>query len=309
MKKFFLAGLVISLVCFITTVVNHTEMIVHTAAYESMVQVYGRSHLFSRDSKILYSPGLRRLPADTASLTIYTNLPGMEKSYSRQMEDFMCSDAQMIVECSGLDSWHTSREGSACLPALRSRAYRTVIFDGGHHLPTLGLAPDIIIVPAFKGYAVHGYMQDGMRVDKILEILSANHIPTAMATVPRWHLVKTETSLQNISREVLDRLDFADEEPQPFTTSCRPHISKYGGAIFIYANEDYIKQPALITKYCRQLGLEDVNAAYIAFDYNAIKPAQAGTYAQKIEQELGVKTEIVNEPVKASSLLFKVPDL
>ena len=308
MKKFFFAGLVISLVCFVTLVVNHTEMVVHTATYESLVQIYGRSHLFSRDSKILYSPGLRRLSAAENSVNIYANMPGIEKSYSRQMEDFMHSDAQMIVECSGLDRWHTSREGSACLSALRSRAYRAVIFDGGHHLPTLGLTPDIIIVPAFKGYAVHGYMQDGMRVDKILEILSANHIPTAMATVPRWRLVKTETSLQNISREVLNRLDYAAEEPQPFTASCRPHISKYNGVIFIYANEEYIKQPALVTKYCRQLGLEDVYAGYIAFDYNAIKPAQAETYAQKLEQELGVKAEIVNEPVKVSNLLFKVRD-
>ncbi len=306
MKKFFFTGLAISL-CLITLVANHTEIVVHTAAYQSLVQIYGRSQLFSRDSKILYSPGLRRLPAVANSTEIYANLPGMEKSYSRQMEGFMRSDAQMIVECSGLDGWHTSREGSACLPALRSHAYRVVIFDGGHHLPTLGLAPDIIIVPAFKGYAVHGYMRDGMRVEKILEILSANHIPTNMATVSRWHLVKTETSLQDVSREVLGRLDYAAERPEPFAANCRPRISKYGGVIFIYANEEYINQPVMVTKYCRQLDLNDVHTVYIAFDFNAIKPAQAETYAQKLAQKLGVKAEIVNEPVKVSSLLLKVP--
>ncbi len=307
MKKIFSAGLVISLVCLMTWLANHTEIVVHTAAYQSLVQIYGRSQLFSRDSKILYSPGMRRLPlAD--NVQIYTNLPAMEKSYSQQMKDFMGSDAQLIVECSGLDSWHTSREGSALLPALRSRAYRTVIFDGGHHLPTLGLAPDIIIVPVFKGYAVHGYMRDGMRVDKILEILSAHHIPTTMATVSRWHLVKTEASLQDVSREVLDQLDFSAEEPDAFTAHCRPRISKYGGVIFVYANEEYIKQPAMVIKYCRQLDLDDVHTIYMAFDYNAIKPVQAETYAQKLARELGVEAEIVNEPVKMSSLLLKAAD-
>ncbi|MBP1762154.1 MAG: hypothetical protein H6Q64_1696, partial [Firmicutes bacterium] len=116
MKKFFFAGLVISLVCLMALVANHTELVGHTATYQSLVQIYGRSQLFSQDSKILYSPGLRRLPVVANNAEIYANLPGMEKSYSRQMEDFMRSDAKMIVECSGLDGWHTSREGSACLP-------------------------------------------------------------------------------------------------------------------------------------------------------------------------------------------------
>lgn len=308
MKKFFFAGLVIFLICLMALVANHTEIVVHTAAYQSLVQIYGRSQLFSLDSKILYSPGLRRLPAGAHSADIYANLPGMEKSYSRQIEDFMRSDAQMIVECSGLDGWHTSREGSACLPALRSHAYRAVIFDGGHHLPTLGMAPDIIIVPVFRGYAVHGYMQDGMRVDKILEILSASHIPTAMATVSRWRLVKTESSLQDISREILGKINFAAEEPEPFTANCRPRISKYGGHLFIYANAQYIKQPLLLNQYCRQLGLDDVSVAYIAFDYVAITPNQAVGYVQKMQQELGIKVEIVNEPVKVSSLLLTGSD-
>ncbi|NLV22115.1 MAG: hypothetical protein GXY49_09040 [Syntrophomonadaceae bacterium] len=308
MKKFFFSGLVISLVCLVTLMVNNTEMVVHTAAYESLVEIYGRTPLLSQDSKIFYSPGLRRLPGAQNRSDIYTGLPGIKKSNRQQMEEFMCSDAQMIVECSGLDGWHTSREGSAWLPVLRNQAYRVVVFDGGHHLPTLGLAPDIIIVPSFRGYAVHGYMQDGMRVDKILEILTASHIPTAMATVSRWRLVKTDSSLQSISREILNRLDFADEEPEPFKVNCRPRISKYGGYIFIYANEEYIKQPDLVTKYCRQLGLDDVCIAYIAFDYAVIKPTRAGIYAQKLQQEIGVKTEIVNEPVKTSSLLLRFPD-
>jgi hypothetical protein len=305
-KKILFAGLTISLVCFVTLIANHTDLIGNTAVYESLVKDYGHLQLFSHDSKILYSMGLRRLTATERRDGVYVNLPGMKMDYNRQMGDFMRSDAQMIVECSGLDSWHTSREGSGRLTALQKKAYRVVIFDGGHHLPTLGMAPDIIIVPAFKGYAVHGYMQDGMRVDKILEILKANHIPTVLATVSRWRLVKTESSLQDISREVWGRLDFATEEPPPFTVRCRPRISKYGGHLFIYVSQEYIKQPDMLIKNCRQLGLKDVVSAYVAFNYSAIEPTQAKIYARKLEKKLGLKAEVVNEPVKVSNLFFKV---
>jgi 7-cyano-7-deazaguanine synthase in queuosine biosynthesis len=64
----------------------------------------------------------------------------------------------------------------------------------------------------------------------------------------------------------------------------------------------------MVIKYCRQLDLDDVHTIYMAFDYNAIKPVQAETYAQKLARELGVEAEIVNEPVKMSSLLLKAAD-
>lgn len=307
MKKLFFFGLAISLLCLVTLIADNTEKVVHTACYKNLAEAYGQSQMLSRDSEILYSLGLRRLSLPYQQTDIYVGLPNTGQSNRQQMEEFIDSDAQMIIECSSLDGWHTSREGSAWLPLLRSRAYRVVVFDGGHHLPTLGLVPDIIIIPAFRGYAVHGYMQDGMKVDKILEIITANNIPTTMATVSRWRLVKTESSLQNISREILQRLDFAVDESEPLAVNCRPRISKYGKSIFIYANEEYIKQPALVSKYCRQLGMDNVCTIYIAFDYAAIKPNQAGIYARKLQQELGVETEIVNEPVKVSRLLIGFP--
>lgn len=304
MKKYLFPGLVITLVCMTALIGNHTDWVVHHGAYQNLAEHYGRFRLPGQDSEIVYNPGLRKLPQAEKTLDVCTVLPGQDQSYPQQMQDFMNSGAKMIVECSGLDSWHTSREGSAWLPALRSQAYRAVIFDGGHHLPTLGMAPDIIIVPVFQGYAVHGYMRDGMRADKILEILSSNQIPIVMATVSRWRLVKTEDSLRGISREVMDQLEPAAEGSRLFTADCCPRISKYKGRLFIYANDEYIKQPHLVSKYCLQLGLEDVSGAYIAFNYDAITPAQAHRYALKLQKKLGVRMEIVNQPVKVSNLLF-----
>lgn len=304
MKKLVLSIILVVIVGLTAAIVNHTESIVHTRVYQNMALLYGQVGLFRGDSAIVYDPGLRRLPSVKKPVQVYACMPEAGQSYRQQMEDFIDSGAGMVVECSGLDAWHTSREGSAWLPVLRERAYRAVIFDGGHHLPTLGLAPDIIIVPVFRGYAVHGYMRDGIRTEKIREILAANHIPTVMVTVSRWGLVKTQASMQKAGGEILKRLKLAAGEGPPLTVNCRPRISKCGENFFIYINGTYAKRPDLVTEYCRQLQPTPSSCAYMAFDYNAITPVQAEEYAGKLALELGIKTEIVNEPVKVGSLLW-----
>jgi len=283
----------------------HPDRIVHQAAYQTLAEMYGRIPLAGEDSQIYYNPGLRELPQADNFLDIYPVLPGQEQSCLQQMEKVLASKAEVVVECSGLDSWHTSPTGAVWLPVLRERAYRVVIFDGGHHLPTLGMAPDLLIVPVLHGYAVHGYMRDGMRVDKLLEILSSNQIPAVMATVPRWRLIKTADSLENTSRVILAQLRSTAAKADPFVPVCRPRVSKYNRHLFIYVNNEYVKQPERLREYCRQLQLNDVQAAYIAFDYDVITPAQVRRYVQTLQDELGISLEIVNQPVKVSSLLFK----
>ncbi len=235
---------------------------------------------------------------------VYASLPQQEKSYRQVMEDFLQSDGQVLVECSALDSWHSSNEGSAYLPRLRAKAYRVVIFDGGHHLPTLGLAPDIIIVPVYKGYAVHGYMRDGMKIITLLELLRSSHSQAILVTVSRWRLVKTENSLTGITQQILSQMNFNESRPEPFQINCQPRMSKYNSHIFIYVNKDYAQNPDLLIKRCQQLGINEVKKVLVAFDYAAISPEQAEQYIKTLQKNLGRPVLRVNEPFKVLDLML-----
>lgn len=274
------------------------------AGYNGLLKFYGDYQLQQDDTRILYNPGLRPLNIDLKQAVIKASLPNQTSSYYRQMENFLQSNGQVLVECSGLDSWHSSAEGIDCLPRLRAKAYRTVIFDGGHHLPTLGLWPDIIIVPEYKGYAVHGYMQDGIKVAKLVELLKASNSPSILVTVSRWRLVKTEASLTGITRQVLARLNIRTADAEPFKPQCRPRVSKYHDCIFVYINKDYAPSPAPVIKACRELGTEGVKKVYMAFDYGCINPDQAEKYSRNLQKKLGIKVQIVNEPLKTTDLMW-----
>lgn len=274
------------------------------AGYNSLLKFYGDYRLREDDTKILYNPGLRKMNIDLKQAKIKASLPNRKISYARQLENFLQSDGQVLVECSGLDSWHSSSEGSRCLPRLRAKAYRVVIFDGGHHLPTLGLAPDLIIVPVYKGYAVHGYMQDGMQVSKLLELLKKSHSQTILVTVSRWRLVKTEASLTGITGQVLSQLNFSPTSPEPINPASRPRITKGHSQMFIYINKDYVKNPDLLIKNCRQLGLKEIENINIAFDYACIAADEADPYTRNLQKKLARPVERVNEPLKVIDLML-----
>ena len=79
-----------------------------------------------------------------------------------------------------------------------------------------------------------------------------------------------------------------------------------GDTAYLFVSVDPQRDtPERLREYCRQLQLNDVQAAYIAFDYDVITPAQVRRYVQTLQDELGISLEIVNQPVKVSSLLFK----
>lgn len=296
--------LVIALVFYCLMSVNNPSEGIFRAGYDSLLSRYADYRMYENDIKILYNPGLRKLDIDLQKPQVYASLPHQGKSYRQVMEDFLQSDSQVLVECSALDSWHSSEEGSAYLQKLRDRAYRVVIFDGGHHLPTLGLVPDIIIVPVYKGYAVHGYMQDGIKINILQELLRSSNSPAILVTVSRWRLVKTDNSLTGITRQILDELNFSTTSPEPLQIKCKPRISKYNSHIFIYINREYAPNPDLVIKRCRQLGLDGVKKVLVAFDYGSISPQQAEIYTKNLQKNLARPVLRVNEPLKVLDLMF-----
>jgi len=284
---------------------NDPSQRVKMAGYNGLLNFYADLRLQEDDIKILYNPGLRKMDMDLKQVVIKAGLPNQEIRYSQQMDRFLQSDGQVLVECSGLDGWHTSAEGQAYLPSLRAKAYRVVIFDGGHHLPTLGLAPDIIIVPVYKGYAVHGYMQDGLKISRLLKLLRDSHSQAILVTVSRWRLVKNEASLTGITRQVLSKLSFSKAKPEVLKIACKPRMSQYHSQLFIYVNQDYVQNPAGLIENCRLLGLGDSKKINLAFDYAWISPEDAEDYVRDIQKQLGRKVERINEDLKVTDLIYR----
>ncbi len=278
---------------------------VKMAGYNGLLNFYADLRLQEDDIKIPYNPGLRKMDMNLKSAIIKASLPNQEISYGQQMDRFLQSDGQVLVECSGLDGWHSSAEGQAYLPRLRDKAYRVVIFDGGHHLPTLGLAPDVIIVPVYKGYAVHGYMQDGLKISRLLRLLRDSHSQAILVTVSRWRLVKTKASLTGITRQVLSKLSFSEAQPEALQIACKPRMSKYHSQLYIYVNQDYVQNPVQLLENCRRLGLGDIKKINLAFDYAWISPEDADAYVRDIQRKLGRNVERMNEDLKVTDLIYR----
>lgn len=283
---------------------NNPAEWIENLGYNRLLNIYADYRLQHNHIKILYNPGLRPMPVNLEQAAVKAFVPPYHTSYQQMMKDFLQSDSQVIVECSALDNWHSSREGSCYLNPLWEKAYRVVVFDGGHHLPTLGLSPDIIIVPVYKGYAAHGYMRDGMKVSALLELLEKTHSSSILVAVSRWDLVKTEDSLQGIAKQTLRRLEFSHARPDPLVIQCKPRISKYGLDVFIYVAGEYTRNADLLVKRCRQLGIQDVDEVLVAFDYAGFSREQAEQYRKNLQKRLGLKVTTVNQPVKVTDLLF-----
>jgi len=298
----------IFLAAYLYFTVNYPAEWLKPPGYAKLMDVYGDTLAQGAKLQILYNPGLRRIDIDLYNPRIMAVMPHARADYPAQMRDFQTLPKKnVIIECSGLDTWHTTPAGSAYLPLIYRKAYRVVIFDGGHHLPGVGLSPDIIIVPQYAGYAAHGYMPDGMRVEKLRKLLVETGASSILVAVPRFRLVKTESSLTGITREILKEASFREDGGETYAPCCRSRVSKYHGRIFAYINYEYVGQLQRLLLNIKELGAADVDRVYLAFDYSCLSPAQADDYCAALEARLGIPVERVNEPVKVSDLLLRRP--
>ncbi|MEA1960323.1 MAG: hypothetical protein U9N81_03370 [Bacillota bacterium] len=253
---------------------------------------------------IVYNPGLRDIGVQQEKLRIRTILPHTGRSYQTEMDDFLQSDDNVLIECSGMDTWHTSASGSSYLTVLRKQAYRVVVFDGGHHLSTLGMAPDIVIVPTYKGYAVHGYMRDGIQVKTLVQLLQVSESPIILVTVPRWRLVKQETCLTTFCAAILIGLK-VNKPHKEWVFQTRPRISRWNNNIYAYVNKQLIQDRDLLLRYCNELKVNKTDRMYVAFDYRFIKQKDTLAYIEWFQQEIGVPVRCVNDPVKVADLILR----
>ncbi|MEN6326159.1 MAG: hypothetical protein ABFD18_08145 [Syntrophomonas sp.] len=283
--------------------INYPSDTLKSLGYNQALDWYAAQVSSRAVCHILYNPGLRPLKFPDAKLKVGTLLPGSTSNYAGQLEQLLGRHCQVIVECSAADTWHTSQDGQVYLEKLRAQAYRAVIFDGGHHLPTLGMAPDIIIVPDIAGYAVHSYMLDGMKVAKIQELIKESGSNTILVSVPRWALIKNEHALGLIAQKALAGASYQSESAA-FRPLARERMSKIHGTAFAWVNRESLENSSRFINNLKSMGSLDLVKIYLAFDYNYINHDQAGFFAAKLRKEFEVPVETVNQPVKVANVFW-----
>ncbi len=283
--------------------INYPSDTLKSMGYNQALDWYAAQVSSRADCHILYNPGLRPLTFSDSKLKVGTLLPGNNSNYAGQLEQLLGRHCQVIVECSAADTWHTSQDGQVYLEKLRAQAYRAVVFDGGHHLPTLGMAPDIIIVPDIAGYAVHSYMLDGMKVAKIRELIKESGSNTMLVSVPRWALIKNEHALGLIVQKALAGASYQNKSAA-FRPAVRERMSKTRGMAFAWVNQESLDNSSHFINSLKSMGSLDLVKIYLAFDYNYISRDQAVFFAAKLRREFGVPVETVNQPVKVANVFW-----
>ncbi|MDD2372563.1 MAG: hypothetical protein WC109_08505 [Syntrophomonadaceae bacterium] len=296
------AYLFIILTAFYTAVmINYPSPLIKSLGYQQGLNLY--AHMVSTRSRydFISSPGLRKL--DNLEGTVRAVTPEQGRNFASILDKHLAQGSSCIIECSELDTWHSSPAGLQYLRKMRPRTYRVVIFDGGHHLPSLGLSPDIIIIPRLAGYAVHSYTLDGVKIATIEKMARECGIPSVIVTVPRMALVKNETAMENITVRILDSCP-RQEVAADFNPVANSRMSKYNGFIFAYIDRNYAKNPALFNKRVGELGTKGVKKIYLAFDFKYSSKQQASNYCQQLEGNWELPVECVNQPVKVMNVFW-----
>lgn len=300
-KKICLVFILVGAYAFI--MINYPTDIMKAAGYNQVLDVY--ASLVSQHCPItlVHNPGLRQLSLEPEKIQVEAVIPQEHNDYLHSAQNAL-KHGGAIVECSGMDAWHTTDTGRDYLTRLRKNTFRVVVMDGGHHLPTLGLSPDIILVPAAAGYAVHAVTLDGIKVEQIIKIAHDVKSDSVIAVIPRWALVKNQKSLEILTRRIM-AASYYRESPEPFVPSCRPAVSQRNGVITAYINRGYAADINSLYKACQQLDLDKTRFIYVAFDYSVIREAEAEKYTQKLQSLCHKIVARVNEPVKVSNVLFR----
>ncbi len=238
--------LIIIIGVYTNVMVNHPSSGMKALGYQQVLDLYGGISAGVLEIRIVHQPGLRVIK-EAHGDKVAAVIPGRETDYPLLLDSFIKQGYRAVVECSALDAWHTTAAGQKYLEKMQKNSYRVVIFDGGHHLPTLGLAPDIIIIPLTHGYAAHSYMLDAIRAPVVAELAEEAGCMAVIATVPRWGLVKAEPSLTRITERII-----ADSPPAAVRSVFKPKaahgVSLSNGICFAFVDREYLEDQTALTR-------------------------------------------------------------
>ena len=138
-------------------------------------------------------------PRKAGSFVIATVEPldfvGKSRAEQRELVETIDAAAEAgkidaIIEATASDTLRAGEWGERAVMRLRAAdVIRCVIFDGAHHIGTLALAPDILIIPvtnhAGETYAAHWFTRDAVPLELLEEVLRDNNIESTIAQFPR----------------------------------------------------------------------------------------------------------------------------
>lgn len=296
--------LVILIAGYTWIMVNYPNDKIKAFGYNQFMNIYADLIASRAEYKVVHDPGLRKLPIPKEQVKIRAIIPQKGLDFPREINQLIDEGYNAVIECSAMDAWHTSERGIEYLSLLRPTAYRLVVFDGGHHLPTIGLKPDIIIVPQMMGFALHSYTNDGIKVEKLVSIARQVDSPSIIITVPRWAVIKNERALTHLAARILATVEYRAEGPrEEFQVAAFSRMSRYEDSIFAYLNQGYIENLELFVKRIEKLAAEGASL-YIAVDYDVINQEEAERLAVNLRQRLGLPVSIVNRPVTVFNVLW-----
>jgi hypothetical protein len=116
-----------------------------------------------------------------------------------------------IVEATTSDLIRSSNWGMGEVQRLRDAGVvRCVIFDGGHHVGSLQLKPDILLVPItyYDGepYAGHWFTRDAVSIVKLKRALNRAGIDSMIAQFPRFGIpIKNRDGMAKIAAQAILR--------------------------------------------------------------------------------------------------------
>lgn len=292
---------IILIAFYAAVMINYPSPLIKSLGYRQGLDLYA-SMVSTRSSyNFISNPGLRKL--NTPEGTVRAVTPEEGRDFPSILDKHLAGGSSCIIECSQLDTWHSTQAGLQYLEEMRPRTYRAIVFDGGHHLPSLGLSPDIIIIPRLAGYAVHSYTLDGIKIATIEKMAHEGGIPSVIVTVPRMALVKNQLAMENIASRIIDSCP-RQEGGAGFNPVANCRMSKYNDFIFAYINRNYAKNPDLFNKRIGELGVKEVKKIYLAFDFKYSSKQQASDYCQQLEENWGLPVECVNQPVKVMNVFW-----
>jgi hypothetical protein len=109
-------------------------------------------------------------------------------------------DVDAVVESTEADIMMSSPWGHPLVSKLyESGAIRCVIFDGGHHIGSLGLKPNILLTPVmfFKNelYATHAFTRDSVNVEKLKQTVEREYVGSTMVEFSRMGIPVKNSSV------------------------------------------------------------------------------------------------------------------